>query len=215
MKTWKDLKWWESREHRDVHRRLEGQKYQPHLIYRAFDETPFDNVKVVILGQDPYPTPGMATGLAFAVPKEAPRLPPTLVNIFKEYTKDVHAPWPKSGDLTPWAEQGVLLLNTCLTVQPYQPGSHRDIGWRPLIQEVLSALESQRKGLVFVLWGKDAQTYLPIVLPSIEARRHSILLSSHPSPLSARRGFFGSRPFTTANAKLVSFGISPVNWRLP
>lgn len=228
MNKWEELRWWSNGHHQDMWRKLHKTPHQPNIgdlietaenpfddTTHAFRLTPFDKIKVVILGQDPYPTAGMATGLAFSVPKEVKTLPPTLSNIFREYESDLHYPRPKTGDLTPWTNQGVLLWNCCLTVAPGKPGSHRDLGWEELTYEVLTSLEREHTGLVFILWGKDAQNYLPLILPSRETGKHNILLSSHPSPLSARRGFFGSRPFSTANAILTKRGIPVVDWRLP
>lgn len=212
MQSWRDLKFWTSTTYDDIARHLhKNPNYQPADPFKVFTATPFDRVRVVILGQDPYPTPGHATGLAFSVPSGTRPLPPSLRNIFKELCDDLHTPYPSSGDLTPWAEQGVLLLNTALTVEPYKPASHANLGWSELTAEVLQALDYHKQGLIFILWGKHAQAFLPYILPSIEQKRHHVILSPHPSPFSADRGFFGSRPFSKTNALLSE----PVNWRLP
>lgn len=175
-------------------------------VLRAFTY-PFDDVKVLIIGQDPYPTPGHAMGLSFSVrPGVAP--PRSLVNIFQELHQDLGVPIPSSGDLTPWSEEGVCLLNRVLTVRPGSPGSHRGRGWEKVTEAAISALVNRNKPLVAILWGRDAQTLKPLLgnTPTIE--------SPHPSPLSARRGFFGSRPFSRANQALEQQGVAPVNWDL-
>lgn len=222
MKSWNELPWWKSEECASLHSRLKWTDYgkskeswQPNqtAVYRALHETKFPDVKVVIVGQDPYPTPGMATGLCFSVPPDCPRekYPPSLQNIFKELCSDLHCPYPKTGDLTPWARRGVLLWNTVLTVEPGKPGSHRGWGWETLTKQVLSAVDEHHYGVVFILWGRDAQRNLPYILPSLEAKRNHVILSVHPSPLSANRGFFGSRPFSTANTLLKT---NAIDWRL-
>lgn len=176
--------------------------------YRAFNQTPLESVKAVILGQDPYPTPGVATGLAFSVASDATKLPPSLVNVFTEYVSDLHHPWPASGDLSSWARNGVLLWNTLLSVAPRDPGSHRGLGWESLTAEVLDVLCSRRPSPVFILWGLDARTVFG-------SRAGEVITSAHPSPLSARKGFFGSRPFSTCNALLRRTDQQPIEWRLP
>lgn len=176
-------------------------------ILRAFTY-PFDQVKVLIVGQDPYPTPGHAVGLSFSVaPGVIP--PRSLVNIFTELVDDCRVPRPTSGDLTPWAKQGVCLLNRVLSVQPGVAGSHRGRGWEKVTDCAIDALVQREKPLVAILWGRDAQNLRPRLglTPTIE--------SAHPSPLSARRGFFGSRPFSRANALLIEAGASPIDWQLP
>lgn len=182
---------------------------KPHIVMRAFT-IPFDEVKVVILGQDPYPTPGDAVGLSFSVSPEQSQLPRSLRNIFTELQKDIGCPQPSNGDLTPWFEQGVLLLNRVLTVESGKAGSHRGIGWEKVTAQVLSALNKrEQKSLVAVLWGNDAisaKQYLD---------RAVVLESVHPSPLSASRGFFGSRPFSKVNIALEQLGQTPINWALP
>lgn len=218
MKSWNELNWWTSNECVALHERLDWpaarHTWQPSKgnVYRALHETPFPSVKCVIVGQDPYHTPGMATGLAFSAPAGLPatRWPPSLRNIFKELENDLHIR-ASTCDLVGWARRGVLLWNSCLTVETGVAGSHRDVGWEALTNEVLSAVDEHHHGVVFVLWGRDAQRHLSTVLPSISDKRNHVVLSSHPSPLSARNGFFGSRPFSRVNA-LVSGG--PIDWRL-
>lgn len=177
-------------------------------VLRAFQQ-PFDDVRVLIVGQDPYPTPGHAVGLSFSVAPDVRPVPRSLANIFTEYSADLGYPTPSSGDLTPWAGQGVLLLNRVLTVSPGQPASHRGKGWEATTEQAIRALVGRRQPLVAILWGRDASTLKPMLddVPTIE--------SVHPSPLSASRGFFGSRPFSRANALLVERGADPVEWQLP
>ncbi|MGP0028846.1 MAG: uracil-DNA glycosylase [Streptosporangiaceae bacterium] len=187
-----------------------GRTYLPagENVLRAFRQ-PFADVRVLIVGQDPYPTPGHAIGLSFSVAPSVKRLPPSLVNIFTEYTADLGLPEPSNGDLTPWSGRGVLLLNRVLTVQPRKPGSHRGKGWEKVTDQAIRALAARGGPLVAILWGKDAQSLAPLLgdVPTIE--------SSHPSPYSADRGFFGSRPFSRANALLEGQGAAPIDWRLP
>lgn len=182
-------------------------------IYRAL-KTPMEAVRAVIVGQDPYPTPGYATGLAFSIPPNKRPIPPSLRNIFKEYCDDLHHRPPSSGDLSLWASRGVLLLNTVLTVAPYAPGSHKDLGWQELTNEVLRRL-AERGKCVFIMWGKEAQQSLPDLLPAEGSKRNRFILSAHPSPLSAHRGFLGSRPFSKCNAFLRELKQEPIDWRLP
>ncbi|MGN0833369.1 MAG: uracil-DNA glycosylase [Kiritimatiellia bacterium] len=178
----------------------EGQCYPPAgLIFHAFNRTPFDRVKVVILGQDPYHEPGQAQGLAFYVPPGI-QTPPSLVNIAKELG---HRP-----DLLAWADQGVLLLNATLTVAAHRAGSHQGRGWETFTDAVVKALAERREHLVFILWGAYAQRKGALV----DRNRHCVIASAHPSPLSAHRGFFGSRPFSRANDYLVRQGIPPIAW---
>jgi uracil-DNA glycosylase len=199
-----------------------GRTYLPAAehILRAFQQ-PFDDVKVIIVGQDPYPTPGHAIGLSFAVAPDVRPLPKSLVNIFNEYRDDLGFPLPANGDLTPWAEQGVLLLNRSLSVAPGSPASHRGKGWESVTEQAIRALAERHRSTasqagavkggaaVAILWGADARKLKDLLgpIPSIE--------SAHPSPLSARRGFFGSKPFSRANQLLVEQGGEPVDWRLP
>ena len=180
------------------------------LTFNALNSTPFDAVKVVILGQDPYHGPGQAHGLCFSVPGGV-RFPPSLRNILKEWSADLGLPLPRSGDLGAWASRGVLLLNTTLTVREGQPLSHAGRGWESFTDAVIAALDSRREGLVFMLWGGHAQEKAAM----IHVPRHTVLASAHPSPLSARRGFLGSRPFSAANAALAARGLPPVDWSLP
>ncbi len=181
----------------------------PPLIFNAFNLTPFDKVKVVILGQDPYHGEGQAHGLCFSVPPGVPH-PPSLQNIFKELQDDLGIPPPKCGDLTRWALQGVLLLNAILTVRAHQPGSHRGIGWERFTDAVLKKISDLKEGVVFMLWGKFAQEKKKL----IDGRKHLILTASHPSPYSANNGFFGCRHFSKANMYLKRVGKEPINWNL-
>ena len=194
-----------------------GRRYLPagENVLRAF-KRPLADVRVLIVGQDPYPTPGHAVGLSFSVAPEVRRLPASLVNIFREYSDDLGYPAPATGDLTPWSERGVLLLNRVLTVQPGKPGSHRGRGWEEVTEQAIRALAARKSAgrvggepLVAILWGRDARTLVPLLtgIPSIE--------SAHPSPYSAANGFFGSRPFSRANQLLEQEGAKPVYWKLP
>ncbi len=175
-------------------------------LFTAFRLTPLDSVRVVILGQDPYPTPGDAHGLAFSVARGTP-VPRSLANIFREMREDIGAA-PSSGNLSSWAAQGVLLLNSVLTVEAGQAGSHRRLGWQALTDEAIRAVSQRPEPTVFMLWGADAQAKRPL----IDERRHLIVESAHPSPLSARRGFFGSRPFGRANVFLQERGRGAIDW---
>ena len=178
------------------------------LIFNAFDSTPFDHVKVVILGQDPYHEPGQAMGLCFSVPQGI-QVPPSLVNIITEINADLGTDIPKScGDLSGWARQGVLLLNATLTVRAHQAGSHQRHGWELFTDAAIQALSQQRSGLVFLLWGSYAIAKKSL----IDTSRHLVLTAPHPSPLSAYRGFFGCRHFSQANAYLVAHGQQPIDW---
>jgi uracil-DNA glycosylase len=179
------------------------------LIFNAFDKTPFDNVKVVILGQDPYHGPGQAHGLCFSVPNGVPP-PPSLVNIFKELHADTGVPIPSSGNLEKWTSQGVFLLNAMLTVEANKPASHSKIGWETFTDAVISKISELKKGVVFLLWGKFAQDKQTL----IDGTRHHILKAAHPSPFSADRGFFGCRHFSKTNELLKKEGQLPVNWLL-
>lgn len=187
-----------------------GRGYLPagENVLRAF-RTPLDAVRVLIVGQDPYPTPGHPVGLSFSVAPDVRPLPKSLVNIFTEYVDDLGLPRPSNGDLSPWAARGVLLLNRVLTVQPGAPASHRGKGWEQVTEAAIRALAARGGPLVAVLWGRDAQGLAPMLggVPQIA--------SPHPSPLSASRGFFGSRPFSRVNDALRSQGGEPVDWQLP
>jgi uracil-DNA glycosylase len=177
-------------------------------IFRAFDLTPFEQVKVVILGQDPYHGPGQAHGLSFSVgPGVAP--PPSLQNIYKELAGDLGIAHPGHGNLESWARQGVLLLNSCLTVEDGRAGSHQGKGWERFTDAVIAALNQEHKGLAFILWGRKAQDKGA----SIDRDRHLVITSVHPSPLSAHNGFFGSRPFSRTNDYLAAQGKSPIDWQ--
>jgi uracil-DNA glycosylase len=190
-----------------------GRTYLPSgdNVLRAFKQ-PFADVRVLIVGQDPYPTPGHPVGLSFSVAPDVRRIPGSLLNIFKEYSQDLGYPRPANGDLTPWTEQGVLLLNRVLTVQPGKPGSHRGKGWEAVTEQAIRALAERHDNgspLVAILWGRDARNLAPLLknVPLIE--------SAHPSPMVANGDFFGSRPFSRANQLLQEHGGKPVNWKLP
>ena len=177
------------------------------LIFNAFDHTPFDKVKVVILGQDPYHNDGQAHGLSFSV-NDGVRFPPSLINIFKEIDSDLGIPVPKSGNLTRWADQGVLLLNATLTVQAHIAGSHQKKGWETFTDTAIQKLAENRENIVFLLWGAYAQKKSAFIDPN----KHLILKAVHPSPLSAHGGFFGCKHFSQANNYLISKGIEPIQW---
>lgn len=179
------------------------------LIFNAFNQTPFHNVKAVILGQDPYHGPGQAHGLCFSVPHGVVP-PPSLINIFKELRTDLNIPMPKHGNLEKWAKQGVLLLNATLTVRANQAGSHQKKGWETFTDAVISKLSIERSNLVFILWGNYAQQKTSL----INSAKHLILQSVHPSPLSASRGFFGCRHFSSTNNYLIQNNIEPIEWDL-
>lgn len=186
----------------------QGQAFPPApRIFAAFDETPFDKVKVVIIGQDPYHGPGQANGLCFSVAPGV-QMPPSLVNIFKEVQAETGAPIPPDGDLSRWARQGVLLLNSTLTVAPHKPRSHNGIGWERFTDNVVQLLNDRRENLVFMLWGSDAARKGE----HIDRSRHLVLTSPHPSPLSAYRGFFGNGHFLAANKYLTEHGREPIKW---
>lgn len=178
------------------------------LIFNAFDKTPFDKVKVVIIGQDPYHGQGQAMGLCFSVAKGI-RIPPSLINIFKELNRDLGNPIPKHGDLTTWAERGVFLLNASLTVEAGRPASHAKIGWQEFTDDVIQLLAQKRENLVFMLWGNFAKKKKVL----IDQTRHFILESVHPSPLAGNR-FIGNGHFSKANELLLKIGSSPIDWRI-
>ena len=187
-----------------------GRSYLPagdHVL-RAFKQ-PFGDVRVLIVGQDPYPTPGHPVGLSFSVAPGVRPIPRSLMNIFREYGADLGYPPPSTGDLTPWAERGVLLLNRVLTVQPGKPGSHRGKGWEAVTEQAISALAARSVPMVAILWGRDARNLAPLLggVPMVE--------SAHPSPMSADQGFFGSRPFSRASEHLVRQGGEEIDWKLP
>lgn len=184
-----------------------------HNILRAFT-IPFDSIKVLIVGQDPYPTPGHPVGLSFCVAPNVHPLPKSLINIYKELVDDLGVPMPTNGDLTPWTERGVMLLNRCLTVGVGRPNSHQGKGWEEVTEAAIRALNARTdadgkpKPLVAILWGRNAQSLEPLLTNAF------IIKSPHPSPLSASRGFFGSKPFSRANQALVTMGADPVDWTL-
>lgn len=194
-----------------------AREYKLHTVYpskenlfQALKLTPYEDTKVVILGQDPYHGPGQAHGLSFSV-MPGVRIPPSLVNIYKELHSDLGVPIPNNGYLVPWAKQGVLLLNTVLTVREGQANSHKDLGWERFTDAVIEKLNEREKPVVFILWGSHAQKKGAF----IDRGKHQVLKSVHPSPLSAHRGFFGSRPFSKTNAFLESHGMEPIDWSIP
>ena len=179
------------------------------LIFNAFNKTPFSKVEVVLLGQDPYHNKGQAHGLSFSVPDGIPK-PPSLINIFKELENDLGIPSPKNGNLEKWATQGVLLLNASLTVRQNEPASHSKIGWLQFTDTVISKISEQKKGIVFLLWGKFAQDKQSI----IDETKHYVLKAAHPSPFSADKGFFGCKHFSKTNELLALQHKEPINWKL-
>ncbi len=189
-----------------------GRRYLPAgpNVLRAFG-FPFDDVRVLIVGHDPYPTPGHAVGLSFSVAPDVRPVPRSLANIFTEYSADLGYPQPANGDLTPWSQRGVMLLNRVLTVRPGAPASHRGQGWEAVTECAIRALAARDQPMVAILWGRDAATLKPMLTEGGCAT----IESPHPSPLSANRGFFGSRPFSRANEMLAGMGADPVDWRLP
>jgi len=191
-----------------AHERLESTVFPPAQdVYAALDLTSFESTKVVILGQDPYHGNGQAHGLSFSVRSNTP-IPPSLRNIFKELFTDVAIQREQNGDLTGWARQGVLLLNTTLTVREGEPGSHQERGWQHITDTVISALNEKPTRVVFVLWGAHARAKKTLITQT----HHVVIESAHPSPLSAHRGFFGSKPFSQINSALEEAGLSPINW---
>ncbi|MGC0415646.1 uracil-DNA glycosylase [Embleya sp. AB8] len=188
-----------------------GRRYVPAgaNVLRAFTQ-PFADVRVLIVGQDPYPNPGHAVGLSFSVAPEVRPLPGSLINIFTEMSRDLDLPTPTNGDLTPWAAQGVLLLNRALTTAPGRPAAHRGKGWEEVTEQAIRALAERGTPLVSILWGRDARNARPLLGPGA-----AVVESAHPSPMSASGGFFGSRPFSRTNELLAAQGAQPVDWRLP
>ena len=187
-----------------------GRPYLPagENVLRAF-QRPMKDVRVLVVGQDPYPTPGHPVGLSFSVAPDVRPVPRSLANIYRELMDDMGVPKPSNGDLSPWADRGVLMLNRVLTVQPGKPGSHRGKGWEAVTEQAIHALVDRGGPLVAILWGRDAQTLKPMLgsVPFVE--------SAHPSPMSADRGFFGSKPFSRVNALLAEQGAGPIDWQLP
>lgn len=178
-------------------------------IFQAFKLTPFEKVKVVILGQDPYHGEGQAMGLSFSVPRNV-KIPPSLRNIYQELHTDLKLPIPHHGDLSSWAKEGVLLLNNVLTVNEGKAGSHHKVGWEKFTDRVIEVLNEDKENLVFILWGSPAQKKAA----QVDSNRHKVISSVHPSPLSSYRGFFGSKPFSQCNNYLQAHGIDPVNWKI-
>jgi len=177
-------------------------------IFNAFDKCPFSEVKIVIIGQDPYPTPGHAHGLCFSVQSHVRPFPKSLTNIFKEIQTDLNLPFPENGNLERWATQGVFLLNAALTVKSHESNSHADFGWEKFTDAVIRQISQQKKGIVFLLWGSFAQKKMEL----IDLKKHTVLFSVHPSPLSAYRGFFGCKHFSKTNEILISQNQKPINW---
>ncbi len=193
-----------------VKEKTAGQKIYPpgSQIFNAFDTTPFDQVKVVVIGQDPYHGPKQAMGLCFSVSREIPK-PPSFENIFKELKTDLNLPIPNHGDLTKWAQQGVFLLNASLTVRAHQANSHKSIGWHTFTDAVIKILSDQREGLIFLLWGGFAKKKASL----IDSSKHHVLTSGHPSPLSANKGYwFGNKHFSKTNELLQQNGQTPIDW---
>ena len=219
MDSWKPIVWdlLQSKEMQELKQRLvkemkDGKKIypQPKDWLNALNLCDYDNTKVVIIGQDPYHGEGQAHGLSFSVCKGV-KTPPSLQNIFKEAAKDLGwSETPTHGCLDSWAKQGVLLLNNCLTVEEAKAGSHKGWGWEKLTDHIITELNRRKRNLVFILWGSHAKEKKKMIDPS----RHLLLESSHPSPLSSYRGFFGSKPFSKCNEYLISYGYKPVNWML-
>ena len=217
MKQWKEL--FQQEEQKEYYRKLMqflDEEYAHRTIYppredlfTCFTSCPFEAVKVVILGQDPYHQPDQAHGLCFSVRKRV-QIPRRQKNIYKELKSDMNIDAPSHGCLTDWTKQGVFLMNTVMSVREGQAASHKKKGWETFTDTVISALNEQEKGIVFVLWGSHAQKKAEL----ITGRQHRILMSAHPSPLSASRGFFGSRPFSTVNRYLEEMGRTPIDWRL-
>ena len=181
----------------------------PKKIFNAFDSTPLDKVKVVVIGQDPYHGPGQAHGLCFSVEKDT-KIPPSLRNIYKELNSDLNVPVPSTGNLQSWADQGVLLLNTVLTVEATQANSHKALGWETFTEAAIKAVVEESKNVVFMLWGRQAQQFSSVV----ERHNHLILSAAHPSPLSAHNGFFGCKHFSKANEYLIKYDKEPINWEI-
>lgn len=213
---WNSLAYWQSGEWQVVEERLTdyekaGISYTPSrgLLFHSLDCISPENVRAVICGQDPYPNPAYATGIAFSVPETigSGSLPPSLKNIFKEYETDLHYPTPKNGDLTNWVKQGVLLWNVYPSCLAWKPGSNHWDEWRPLTEQILEKIDAENKG-VFILLGSCARSYMDCI------RNNSIIESSHPSPLGANHGFLGSRIFSRANIELVKLGVNPIDWKL-
>jgi uracil-DNA glycosylase len=178
-------------------------------VFKALELTPFENIKVVILGQDPYHNEGQANGLAFSVPRDI-KIPPSLKNIYKELNNDLGIEIPNHGDLSKWSKEGVLLLNSILTVEPHKPASHRNIGWEEYTDQIIKEINSKKKNIVFILWGNYAQDKGKY----IDESKHLVIKSPHPSPFSARRGFFNSKPFSKCNTYLKENRIEEIDWRI-
>lgn len=189
--------------------RLENVLPPKEYLFRALELTPLENIKAVILGQDPYHGEGEANGLAFSVNKDI-KIPPSLKNIYKELNSDLGLEIPTHGDLTSWAQEGVLLLNSILTVEKDKPASHRDIGWQQYTDSLISQISNEKEHVVFILWGKYAQSKIPL----INQDKHLIIASTHPSPFSANKGFLGSKPFSKCNKWLKEKNVPQIDWRI-
>ena len=181
----------------------------PKKVFNAFDSTPLDKVKVVIIGQDPYHGPGQAHGLSFSVESDT-KIPPSLMNIYKELNSDLNIAIPSTGNLQPWADEGVLLLNTILTVEANQANSHKGLGWEKFTKAIIKVIDQELKNVVFMLWGKQSQSFSSM----IDEHNHHILSAPHPSPLSAHNGFIGCKHFSKANEYLKNSGKTPINWTI-
>ena len=205
-----DKPYWSDLQRFVAHERANHEVYPPaDEVFRALHLTPYANTKVLILGQDPYHGPGQANGLAFSV-RDGVKIPPSLQNIHKELEADLALPRPAHGNLEPWATQGVLLINATLTVRAHAAASHQKRGWETFTDQVIDAVNAKPETVVFILWGASARKKKQL----IDTGRHAVIESPHPSPLSAHRGFFGSKPFSTANAALSNAGRTPVDWAL-
>ncbi len=216
--SWKERLWkeFEKPYFKNIVNHIKTEKLQKKIIYpaglhifNAFDSTPFDSIKALILGQDPYHQPGQAHGLCFSVQKGVPP-PPSLVNIFKELKEDIGLNTPNHGDLTSWAQQGVFLLNASLTVRAGEPMSHSKIGWATFTDAVIKKISDEKERIVFMLWGRFAQEKSIL----INSEKHLVLKAAHPSPLSANNGFFGCKHFSKANDYLMNHGIAPIDWKI-
>lgn len=212
---WIDLPFFDSKKFKEISRFLveeekSGKEIYPHRkdILNAFALTPIENVKVVVIGQDPYHTPEMAMGLAFSVPSNTKKIPPSLINIFKEIKSEYGDSVSTDPDLTRWAKQGVLLLNTAFSVERGRAGSHSQIGWNALVMDTLDIINKHKKNVVFLLWGAHAKSFEMY----IDKRHHLVLTSAHPSPMSASRGFFGCKHFSKTNDYLISKNLTPISW---